>query len=124
MLCFKDQFCKSCDSNGKCLTCHENHKLASSGKCVCSSISNCEDCAEDVKKCNKCNDGLKLNTAASPETCVATCPSGTHESNLKCFKGSNYVALRSTEKYYSTMNPDVYNRDHPMMKNIIYPTNS
>ena len=66
MLCFKDPLCSSCNSNGKCTACHDNHKLASSGKCICTSIANCESCINDKNKCDKCDDGYKLNTVVSP----------------------------------------------------------
>ena len=64
--CYYDEFCSKCDENGKCLQCHKNYKLDTTGRCICSTIVNCVDCSTDTKICNLCDNFMKLNTAVSP----------------------------------------------------------
>ena len=79
--CVSDYKCETCMKFGVetdlCQKCSFNWDKLVANKCVCSAITDCEDCSSD-RVCEKCKDNKFINVAVIPHTCVDKCPVNTH----------------------------------------------
>ena len=106
--------CAKCDTNGVCIACKSEYETLANGKCTCNKIASCEDCTYDSKKCTKCVTGKIVNEAVNPNTCVSSCPSGTHLSNGVCKAGSNVIELIKNERNFDYYNPLIHSNISPL----------